>query len=71
MGIKKKANRLIHAMIFFNPFTLLQAKTLEDQLQDATEELVTSAVNKYTFTIVAFPDHARHTEIEEIVFQVC
>lgn len=46
------------------------AKTLEDQLQDATEELVISAINKYMFTIVAFPDHTRHTEIEEIVFQV-
>ncbi|XP_076093049.1 uncharacterized protein LOC143064244 isoform X1 [Mytilus galloprovincialis] len=57
---KYKINHWLHRL----------ARTLEDQLQDATETLVDKTADNYKFTVVAFPDHARHSEIEEMAFQV-
>ncbi|KAK3089315.1 hypothetical protein FSP39_002676 [Pinctada imbricata] len=41
-----------------------------EQLQDATEDVVEKAVSIYNTTILAFPDHHRHHDIEEMVFQI-
>lgn len=57
--------------LFFQDLLLcLQVDKHAEQLQDATPDLIHTAIYTHNVTILAFPDHHNHHHVEEKVFQV-
>lgn len=72
--IKKKKriyfSQCIAILIFQDLLLCLQVDKHAEQLQDATPDLIQTAINTHNVTILAFPDHHNHHHVEEKVFQV-